>query len=90
MLNTETPSTRHPDLDTYATPALLEAFIDDQTAAVAAVKAAAPNWPRRWTPRCRASARAAAAVCGRRHLRPPGRAGQRGAHPTFSWPRERP
>ena len=43
MLNTETPSTRHPDLDTYATPALLDAFIDDQAAAVAAVKAAAPQ-----------------------------------------------
>ena len=27
MLNTETPSTRHPDLDTYATPALLLSLI---------------------------------------------------------------
>lgn len=43
MLNTETPSTRHPDLDTYDTPALLDAFIDDQTDAVAAVKAAGPQ-----------------------------------------------
>ena len=43
MLNTETPSSRHPDLDLYALPELIDAFIEDQLAAVNAVRAAGPQ-----------------------------------------------
>jgi N-acetylmuramic acid 6-phosphate etherase len=90
MLNTETPSTRHPDLDTYATPALLDAFIDDQTAAVAAVKAALPQLALAVDaalPRIRAGGRLLYAGAGTS-----GRLGVLDSvelHPTFSWPRER-
>lgn len=90
MLNTETPSTRHPDLDSYATPALLDAFIDDQTAAVAAVKAAAPQLAAAVDaalPRIRAGGRLLYAGAGTS-----GRLGVLDSvelYPTFSWPRER-
>ncbi|MFG6414124.1 N-acetylmuramic acid 6-phosphate etherase [Roseateles sp. DC23W] len=90
MLNTETPSTRHPDLDTYATPALLEAFIDDQNAAVAAVKAAMPQLAAAVDaalPRIRAGGRLLYAGAGTS-----GRLGVLDSvelYPTFSWPRER-
>jgi len=90
MLNTETPSTRHPDLDTYDTPALLDAFIDDQTAAVAAVKAAAPQLAAAVdaaVPRIRAGGRLLYAGAGTS-----GRLGVLDSvelYPTFSWPRER-
>ncbi|MFT7721256.1 MAG: N-acetylmuramic acid 6-phosphate etherase [Roseateles sp.] len=90
MLNTETPSTRHPDLDRYATPALLEAFIDDQNAAVAAVKAAAPQLAAAVDaalPRIRAGGRLLYAGAGTS-----GRLGVLDSvelYPTFSWPRER-
>lgn len=90
MLNTETPSARHPDLDTYATPALLDAFIDDQTAAVAAVKAALPQLAAAVDaalPRIRAGGRLLYAGAGTS-----GRLGVLDSvelHPTFSWPRER-
>jgi N-acetylmuramic acid 6-phosphate etherase len=90
MLNTETPSTRHPDLDTYATPALLEAFVDDQSAAVAAVKAALPQLSAAVDaalPRIRAGGRLLYAGAGTS-----GRLGVLDSvelHPTFSWPRER-
>jgi N-acetylmuramic acid 6-phosphate etherase len=90
MLNTETPSTRHPDLDTYATPALLDAFIDDQTAAVAAVRAAAPQLAAAVDaalPRIRAGGRLLYAGAGTS-----GRLGVLDSvelYPTFSWPRER-
>jgi N-acetylmuramic acid 6-phosphate etherase len=90
MLNTETPSTRHPDLDTYATPALLDAFIDDQTAAVGAVKAALPQLAAAVDaalPRIRAGGRLLYAGAGTS-----GRLGVLDSvelHPTFSWPRER-
>ena len=40
-LNTEAPSEHHPDLDLYDSLRLMEVFIDDQRAAVAAVRAAA-------------------------------------------------
>ena len=76
MLNTETPSTRHPDLDTYDTPALLDAFIDDQTDAVAAVKAAGPQLA--------AALYAGAGTSGRL-----GVLDSVELYPTFSWPRER-
>ena len=90
MLNTETPSTRHPDLDTYATPALLDAFIDDQNAAVAAVKAALPQLAAAVDaalPRIRAGGRLLYAGAGTS-----GRLGVLDSvelYPTFSWPRER-
>lgn len=90
MLNTETPSNRHPDLDTYATPALLDAFITDQTAAVAAVKAAAPQLAAAVDaalPRIRAGGRLLYAGAGTS-----GRLGVLDSvelYPTFSWPRER-
>lgn len=90
MLNTETPSTRHPDLDTYDTPALLDAFIDDQTAAVAAVRAAAPQLAAAVDaalPRIRAGGRLLYAGAGTS-----GRLGVLDSvelYPTFSWPRER-
>jgi len=90
MLNTETPSTRHPDLDRYATPALLDAFIDDQAAAVAAVKAAAPQLAAAVDaalPRIRAGGRLLYAGAGTS-----GRLGVLDSvelYPTFSWPRER-
>ena len=38
MLKTETPSLEHVRLDEYATPELVNAFIDDQTNAVSAVR----------------------------------------------------
>lgn len=90
MLNTETPSTRHPDLDTYDTPALLDAFIDDQTDAVAAVKAAGPRLAAAVDaalPRIRAGGRLLYAGAGTS-----GRLGVLDSvelYPTFSWPRER-
>jgi N-acetylmuramic acid 6-phosphate etherase len=90
MLNTETPSTRHPDLDTYATPALLDAFIDDQLQAVAAVKAAGPQLAAAVDaalPRIRAGGRLLYAGAGTS-----GRLGVLDSvelYPTFSWPRER-
>ena len=90
MLNTETPSTRHTDLDTYDTPALLDAFIDDQNAAVAAVKAAAPQLAAAVDaalPRIRAGGRLLYAGAGTS-----GRLGVLDSvelYPTFSWPRER-
>lgn len=90
MLNTETPSTRHPDLDSYATPALLDAFVDDQTAAVAAVKAALPQLAAAVDaalPRIRAGGRLLYAGAGTS-----GRLGVLDSvelYPTFSWPRER-
>src|SRR6476620_8338815 len=90
MLNTDTPSTRHPDLDTYATPALLDAFIADQDAAVAAVKAAMPQLAAAVDaalPRIRAGGRLLYAGAGTS-----GRLGVLDSvelYPTFSWPRER-
>ena len=90
MLNTETPSTRHPDLDRYATPALLDAFIADQIDAVAAVQAAAPQLAAAVDaalPRIRAGGRLLYAGAGTS-----GRLGVLDSvelYPTFSWPRER-
>jgi len=90
MLNTESPSTRHPTLDGYDTPALLDAFIDDQTAAVAAVRAAAPQLAAAVDaalPRIRAGGRLLYAGAGTS-----GRLGVLDSvelYPTFSWPRER-
>ncbi|MGL4232679.1 MAG: N-acetylmuramic acid 6-phosphate etherase [Casimicrobium sp.] len=43
---TETPNERHRNLDTYSTQAMIEAFVDDQTNAVAAVRAVASDLAR--------------------------------------------
>ena len=43
MLTTETPSAQHTELDLYPTQQLVEVLIDDQFAAVDAVRAAAPQ-----------------------------------------------
>ena len=43
MLNTETPASVHTDLDQYPTAELVTALVDDQLAAVDAVRAASPR-----------------------------------------------
>jgi N-acetylmuramic acid 6-phosphate etherase len=43
MLRTELPSEHHAELDRYAVPELVEAFIEDQARAFEAVRAAAPQ-----------------------------------------------
>ena len=90
MLKTETPSPKHPDLDLYPLPELVRAFIEDQTEAVNAVRAAAPRL---------ADAVALAlpriAAGGRLLYAGAGTSGRLGVldsvelYPTFSWPRER-
>lgn len=90
MLNTETPSPRHPDLEGYATPALLNAFIEDQMLAVAAVQAAHAQLAAAVDaalPRIRAGGRLIYVGAGTS-----GRLGVLDSvelYPTFSWPRER-
>ncbi len=90
MLKTETPSQSHQDLDLYPLDQLVCAFIDDQTAAVDALRAAAPKLalavgaalPRMLTG-------------GRLIYAGAGTSGRLGVldsvelYPTFSWPRER-
>jgi len=89
-LRTEEPSTEHPALDTYDSAALVVAFVDDQSRAAHAVRAAAPQiaavvdaaWPR-----LRAGGRLVYVGAGTS-----GRLGVLDSvelHPTFSWPRER-
>ena len=90
MLNTETPSSLHTDLDLYPTEQLTAAIIDDQFEAVQAVRNAAP-----------ALARAVAAAVprieagGRLIYVGAGTSGRLGVLdgvellPTFSWPNER-
>jgi N-acetylmuramic acid 6-phosphate etherase len=89
-LNTETPSALHQDLDLYDTARLMEVFIDDQRAAVEAVRAAAPALA--------AAVEAALpriAAGGRLLYAGAGTSGRLGVLdsvelvPTFSWPRER-
>ena len=90
MLKTETPSQSHQDLDLYPLDQLLAAFIDDQTAAVDALRAAAPQLARAVgaaLPRILAGGRLIYAGAGTS-----GRLGVRDSvelYPTFSWPRER-
>ena len=90
MLNTETPSSRHHDLDLYALPALVDAFIEDQLQAVNAVRAAGPQLAAAVAaalPRIRAGGRILYAGAGTS-----GRLGVLDSvelYPTFSWPRER-
>ena len=89
-LNTETPSLEHTHLDEYEIAELVSAFADDHLAAVAAVRAAAPQ----------IIAAVAAAVPrleagGRLIYVGAGTSGRLGLldsvelYPTFSWPRER-
>jgi N-acetylmuramic acid 6-phosphate etherase len=88
MLNTESPSDKHPDLDQYAVDDLVEAFIDDQAQAIDALRRAAP----------RIAAAASAAVArlqrgGRLVYVGAGTSGRIGVLdsvellPTFSWPK---
>ena len=89
-LNTETPSARHPALDTYASAELVMAFVDDQFDAVRAVQAAAPSLARAVDaalPRIRAGGRLIYVGAGTS-----GRLGLLDSvelYPTFSWPPER-
>ena len=89
-LKTETPSLEHTRLDEYEIDELVNAFADDQLAAVNAVRAAAPQ----------ITAAVAAAVPrleagGRLIYVGAGTSGRLGLldsvelYPTFSWPRER-
>jgi N-acetylmuramic acid 6-phosphate etherase len=54
MLNTESPSPQHTDLDLYATPDLVAAFVDDQMLAVQAVRNAGADLPVQSMPPCHA------------------------------------
>lgn len=90
MLNTETPSSLHTELDLYATPDLVLALVEDQINAVNAARAAGP-----------AIARAVDAAVprmlqgGRLIYAGAGTSGRLGVldsvelYPTFSWPNER-
>ncbi|OYT91500.1 MAG: N-acetylmuramic acid 6-phosphate etherase [Burkholderiales bacterium PBB3] len=90
MLNTETPSVSHTELDTYATPDLVSALVEDQINAVNAVRTAGV-----------AIAQAVDAAVprmlqgGRLIYAGAGTSGRLGVldsvelYPTFSWPRER-
>jgi N-acetylmuramic acid 6-phosphate etherase len=90
MLNTETPSPRHPELDRYDAETLVRAFADDQLDAVAAVQRAAPEIARAVAaavPRIRAGGRLLYLGAGTS-----GRLGLLDSvelYPTFSWPSER-
>jgi N-acetylmuramic acid 6-phosphate etherase len=90
MLKTESPSDVHTDLDLYPTDRLVAAFVDDQSAALQAVRAAAG--------RIAAAVEAAVpriAAGGRLVYAGAGTSGRLGVldsvelFPTFSWPRER-
>ena len=87
MLKTEAANPQHSELDLYATPTLVAAFVDDQDAAVAAVRAAASQLT--------AVVEAAAprlAAGGRLIYVGAGTSGRLGLldcvelYPTFSWP----
>lgn len=90
ILNTETPSLQHPELDLYDSARLVQALVDDQQQALAAVQAAAPAL---------AAAVDAAlpriAAGGRLLYAGAGTSGRLGVldsvelPPTFSWPRTR-
>jgi N-acetylmuramic acid 6-phosphate etherase len=90
MLNTETPSLKHPNLDLYPVDQLVSALVSDQLDAVAAVRAAEPA----------IAAAVSAAVPrieagGRMIYVGAGTSGRLGVldsvelYPTFSWPHER-
>ena len=89
-LQTESPSDAHTDLDSYATPDLVAAFIEDQHLAVTAVARAAADISRAVDaalPRIQAGGRLLYVGAGTS-----GRLGLLDSvelYPTFSWPRER-
>ena len=90
MLNTETPSERHPDLDRYATADLVRAFTADQVHAAEIVPAAAAQIARAVdaaAPRIAAGGRLIYAGAGTS-----GRLGLLDSvelWPTFGWPKDR-
>ena len=90
MLKTETPSRDHTDLDLYAVDKLVDAFIDDQSSALVAVRAASAQIAaevRAAIPRIDAGGRLIYVGAGTS-----GRLGMLDSvelYPTFSWPRER-
>jgi N-acetylmuramic acid 6-phosphate etherase len=90
MLNTETPSAEHAQLDQYPTTELINTLVDDQTNAVRAVRAAAPRLAAAVTaavPRMEAGGRLIYVGAGTS-----GRLGLLDSvelYPTFSWPHER-
>ena len=87
---TESPSAEHAELDRYATPALLQALVDDQLRAVQAVQRAAPMLAQAVDaalPRIEAGGRLIYVGAGTS-----GRLGLLDSvelNPTFSWPPER-
>ena len=89
-LKTEAPNRNHENLDAYATPQLVQAIIDDQINAVAAVKAAQHDLSRAVD---MAADRLGSG--GRLIYVGAGTSGRLGLldsvelYPTFSWPRER-
>ena len=90
MLNTETPSATHAALDQYGPAELVEALIDDQFNAVAAVRAAAPGIAAALEaalPRMQAGGRLIYVGAGTS-----GRLGTLDSvelYPTYSWPHDR-
>jgi len=90
MLKTETPAAVHTELDQYPTAELVNALVDDQFAAVEAVRAAAPRIAAAVTaalPRIEAGGRIVYVGAGTS-----GRLGVLDSvelYPTFSWPKER-
>ena len=90
MLKTETPAQDHATLDQYPTIELVNVFVDDQTRAVEAVRAAAPRIAAAVTaalPRMEAGGRLIYAGAGTS-----GRLGVLDSvelNPTFSWPHGR-
>ncbi|MBQ5949883.1 N-acetylmuramic acid 6-phosphate etherase [Massilia sp. ST3] len=90
MLKTETPSQAHASLDQYATPDLVNVFVDDQLNAVNAVRAAASSIARAVDaalPRMEAGGRLIYVGAGTS-----GRLGVLDSvelYPTFSWPHGR-
>jgi N-acetylmuramic acid 6-phosphate etherase len=90
MLKTETPDSRHADLDLYPTDELIAVLVDDQVNAVNAVRAAAPSIARAVAaavPRIKAGGRLIYVGAGTS-----GRLGVLDSvelYPTFSWPHER-
>ena len=89
-LRTETPSTKHADLDRYGVEELVGAFVDDQRDAVEAVRAASADLARAVAaavPRLEAGGRVVYVGAGTS-----GRLGLLDSvelYPTFSWPPER-
>lgn len=90
MLKTETPDTRHAELDQYPTDELVAVLVDDQINAVNAVRAAAPAIAAAVSaalPRIEAGGRLIYVGAGTS-----GRLGVLDSvelYPTFSWPHER-